>query len=154
MELDAVLRSEVAKLWATMDVVAPRIAAPRIGWFPRIAAFLRGCAVQMTTNDSNGIGKLRVREDGLLAQEVVENGRLGITGVEDESRTCKPGDHRFLGSVAPAAGTRVEQGAPEGSGAIPVLGTAKAIRVLEKGQFRLQDAGLGRTVNDFDRARQ
>ena len=45
MELDAVLRNEVAKLWAAMDIVAPGIAAPRSGWLRRVAAFLRGLAV-------------------------------------------------------------------------------------------------------------
>jgi hypothetical protein len=44
MDLDAVLRSEVAKVWAAMDVVAPRIASPR-SWFVRLAAFLRGVAL-------------------------------------------------------------------------------------------------------------
>ena len=41
MELDAVLRSEVAKLWAAMDVALPA----RRGWLARVAAFLRGLAV-------------------------------------------------------------------------------------------------------------
>lgn len=45
MELEAALRSEVAKLWAAMEVVAPRIARPRAGWLFRFAAFLRGLSI-------------------------------------------------------------------------------------------------------------
>lgn len=82
----------------------------------------------MTTIESNGIGKLRVREDGLLAQGAVENGRLGITGVVEDEARLRP---------------RREQGAPEGSGASSVLAMVKAFRVLETNlkTVRLQDAG-------------
>ena len=41
MELDAALRSEVAKLWEAMDVALPA----RRGWLVRVAAFLRGMVV-------------------------------------------------------------------------------------------------------------
>ncbi len=41
MELDAVLRSEVAKLWTSLDAALP---ARRSLWL-RVAAFLRGLAV-------------------------------------------------------------------------------------------------------------
>ena len=41
MELEAVLRNEVAKLWMAMDVALPA----RRGWLVRLAAFLRGLAI-------------------------------------------------------------------------------------------------------------
>ena len=115
----------------------------------------RGLAV-----DPTGAGELRVREDGLLTQGAEEIGRLGITGVEDESRLRKHGDNLFrnlgTGTVAPAAGTRVEQGALEKSGVNPVLEMVemiKSFRVLETNleMVRLQDAVLDRSVNDFGR---
>jgi flagellar basal-body rod protein FlgF len=110
--------------------------------------------------DPTGTGELRVREDGLLFQGDVEIGRLGITGFEDESRLRKQGGNLFRnegsGTVAPAAGTRVEQGALERSGVNPVLEMVemiKSFRVLETNQemVRLQDAVLDRSVNDFGR---
>ena len=41
MELEAVLKNEVAKLWTAMDVAVPA----RRGWLFRVAAFLRGLVV-------------------------------------------------------------------------------------------------------------
>ena len=41
MELEAVLKSEVAKVWAAMDLAVPA----RRGWLLRVAAFLRGLVV-------------------------------------------------------------------------------------------------------------
>jgi hypothetical protein len=81
-----------------------------------------------------------MRESGLRAAEAGEYGRLGFTG------------HGKDGRLGITGNEDADQGAPEGSGARPVLGKVEGrrmCRVLETDprRGRLQDAAL-------DRARQ
>ena len=87
--------------------------------------------------DPSRIGKLPVREDG---RKAVKYGRLvGFMGVEDAARTRQGGDARGPGRAGRVR--RVSR---------PLSGNGGPRPGDEPVGGRLQGAGLGRAMNDFD----
>ena len=109
--------------------------------------------------DAAAAGSLRVAEDGTLFSGEVEYGQLGVVKFEDVARLARRGDNlvenrgRALGG---APGSRIQQGTLERSSVDPALESAemvRALRALEANlqMFRILDATLERTVNEFAR---